>query len=68
MNSDLDRETLEERIRRELADGIDEELELELGDEMLARMSEPGRKPSLQDGIDRKLYFTELLRLQRERI
>jgi len=68
MNSDLDRETLEERIRRELADGIDEELELELGDEMLARMSEPGRTPSLQDGIDRKLYFTELLRLQRELI
>lgn len=68
MNSDLDRETLEERIRRELADGIDEELELELGDEMLARMSEPGRTSSLQDGIDRKLYFTELLRLQRELI
>ena len=68
MKSDLDRETLEERIRRELADGIDEELELELGDEMLARMSEPGRPPSPQDGIDRKLYFTELLRLQRELI
>jgi polyphosphate kinase 2 len=55
-----------DRIRRELADGFDEELEMELDDDrldrMLADMSEhPGRET-----VDRRVYFKELFRLQGE--
>jgi polyphosphate kinase 2 len=67
MGSELKRDTLEDRVRRELADSIDEELELELGDDLLSRLPD---QPDLtrHNEIDRKLYFTELLRLQRELI
>ena len=69
MQSEEDRKALEDRVRRELADSIDEDLELELGDEMLARLPEHGDGDLPQsEGIDRKFYFTELLRLQRELI
>ncbi len=69
MQSERDRKALEDRVRRELADSIDEDLELELGDEMLARLPEHGDGDLPQhEGIDRKFYFTELLRLQRELI
>ena len=69
MQSEGDRKALEDRVRRELADSIDEDLELELGDEMLARLPEHGDGDLPQsEGIDRKFYFTELLRLQRELI
>ena len=54
------------RVKRELADSFDEELELELEDrrleQILGDMSEnPDREQS-----DRKLYFRELFRLQHE--
>ena len=67
MDRKSNRETLEDRVRRELADSIDEELELELGDELLSHLPD---QPDLtrHDEIDRKFYFTELLRLQRELI
>ncbi|MDP3244024.1 MAG: polyphosphate kinase 2, partial [Reyranella sp.] len=69
MQSEGGRKALEDRVRRELADSIDEDLELELGDEMLARLPEHGDGDLPQtEGIDRKFYFTELLRLQRELI
>ena len=68
MTKESGRENLEERVRRELADSLDEELELELGDELMARLPEQANDISRQDGIDRKLYFTELLRLQHELI
>lgn len=67
MDRKSNRDTLEDRVRRELADSIDEELELELGDELLSHLPD---QPDLtrHDEIDRKFYFTELLRLQRELI
>jgi len=59
---------LERRIQEELADSIDEELEQELGDDLLARLPEGIADIDSPQGIDRKAYFTELLRLQRELI
>jgi polyphosphate kinase 2 len=51
-----------ERIQAELLDSLDEELELELDD---ARLEGAGGAPT-PDGIERKIYFRELFRLQRE--
>jgi polyphosphate kinase 2 len=59
---------LERRIQEELVDSIDEELEQELGDDLLARLPEGIADIDSPQGIDRKAYFTELLRLQRELI
>ncbi|GGD97905.1 polyphosphate kinase 2 [Aureimonas endophytica] len=51
-----------DRLREEIADSFDEELELSLDEETLDELSsaEPG------SGFDRRLYFRELFRLQRE--
>jgi polyphosphate kinase len=55
-----------ERIHREIADGYDEELELELEEarleELLAGMPEGYES----QGLDRRIYFKELFRLQHE--
>jgi len=54
-----------ERIRQELADGFDEELEMELDDDRLDRMlADMGQHPDRV--MDRRLYFRELFRLQGE--
>jgi polyphosphate kinase 2 len=54
------------RIRDELADSFDEELELELDDHRLAGMlDEMGEQPE-QETIDRRVYFKELFRQQGE--
>jgi polyphosphate kinase 2 len=58
LNNDSD--TLRERMERELLDGLDEELELEIEDEDRA---DPLRADA---GGERKRYFRELFRLQRE--
>lgn len=57
-------EALRARIHQEMADSLDEELELELDDMRLDELEHDGAagKPS----IDRKFYFRELLRLQGE--
>ncbi|OKO75764.1 polyphosphate kinase 2 [Bradyrhizobium sp. NAS96.2] len=56
-------EALRARIHQEMADSLDEELELELDDIRLDELEHDGAgKPS----IDRKFYFRELLRLQGE--
>ena len=59
---------LKSRIRGEIEDSFDEELEMEVDDERLAVLmgdiglsSEPGAPP-----IDRQFYFKELIRLQAE--
>ncbi|QDT04034.1 Polyphosphate kinase 2 (PPK2) [Rubripirellula lacrimiformis] len=51
------------RLRDELLDSIDEELELELDD---IRFSRDDERTDGGSGIDRKAYFRELLELQRE--
>lgn len=55
-----------ERIRAEMLDSFDEELEEEIDDQRLARLLEDvGANLDIQT-IDRGLYFRELFRLQRE--
>ncbi len=57
-----------EQLHDEILDSIDEELELELDDgrfDAVARQVS-GKEPS--QSVDRRTYFTELLRLQRELI
>lgn len=54
-----------QRVWEEVLDSIDEEMEAELEDERLERLDgEAGR--SHRSRIDRRTYFRELLRLQRE--
>jgi polyphosphate kinase len=54
------------RIDAEVADSFDEELELEIDDERLARLLEGLSEHPEPDTLDRHLYFKELFRLQRE--
>src|SRR5271154_2497737 len=59
-----DEAALRERIRQEMADSLDEELELELDDTRLDSLDDetgPGGS-----SVDRRVYFKELLRLQGE--
>ena len=55
-----------ERIRAEMLDSFDEELEEEIDDDRLARLLEEAIEHPQVEGFDRKLYFSELFRLQRE--
>ena len=57
---------LSERVRAEMLDSFDEELEEEIDDERLARLLDDASDHPEQDGINRALYFKELFRLQRE--
>ena len=52
---------LSKKIREDFLDSFDEELELELEDEHLSSEQDAG-----STGLDRKLYFKELFRMQRE--
>jgi len=57
-----------ERLREELLDTLDEELELELEDETLV-FPAGGEHPGIVESasaLPRRIYFTELIRLQRE--
>ena len=55
-------EALYKRIRRELVDDIDEELELEIDDGDIADLTGEF-SASEADTVDRTFYFRELLRL-----
>ena len=66
MSVEKDRQSLEDRVQEELADSLDEEFELELGDDIMARLPDHVTDVPRPEVIDRDLYFTELLRLQRE--
>ncbi|HEX4235453.1 MAG TPA: polyphosphate kinase 2 [Caldimonas sp.] len=63
-----DREELLRRIERELVDGLDEELELEVEDRPIdASLTDAlARPPSASERSARLSYFTELFRLQGE--
>jgi polyphosphate kinase 2 len=62
-----DREALMRRIERELIDGYDEELELEIEDRELDDIERPPRSGSTaSDREARQPYFLELFRLQGE--
>ncbi|MBU6382152.1 MAG: polyphosphate kinase 2 [Betaproteobacteria bacterium] len=63
----IDQQALE-RFREELLDTLDEELELELEDEsfVLAEGSPKAKASESEGALARRVYFTELIRLQRE--
>jgi len=54
------------RVRRDLMDGYDEELEMELEDRNVDALSRNGAPESDQERTDRQTYFRELFRLQGE--
>ena len=54
------------RIHGELVDSLDEELELEIDDQHLAGLLTELENHPEHDSVDRRFYFRELLRLQRE--
>jgi polyphosphate kinase 2 len=55
-----------DRIRDELADSFDEELELELDDQRLAGLLDAMAEQPEQETVARRVYFKELFRLQGE--
>jgi polyphosphate kinase 2 len=59
-------EAREERIRNEIVDSFDEELELEIDDDRLQRLLDDLSERPEQETIERHLYFKELFRLQGE--
>src|SRR5271163_3687398 len=66
MSAETTQPSLRDRIHDELVDSVDEELELEIDDQRLFALLEEGGDSA--NAIDRRTYFTELLRLQRELI
>jgi len=54
------------RIEEEMADSFDEELEMEIDDDRLAKLIEEFAEHPEQETIERRFYFKELFRLQRE--
>ena len=54
------------RVRSELIDSFDEELELEVDDDRLSRLLAELAEHPEQETIDRRVYFQELFRLQGE--
>ncbi len=66
MSDSTDGSQLSQRIHAEMVDSFDEELEMEIDDERLARLlGELADRPE-EEALDRKLYFKELFRLQGE--
>ncbi len=63
MTTDLSHDELRQRIERELLDGLDEELELEVEDHDLLQGAD-GAGDAVR--AERRHYFRELFRLQRE--
>src|SRR5262245_4752460 len=54
------------RIEAEITDSFDEELEMELDDERMARLLDGLTEYPESQTLDRRFYFKELFRLQRE--
>ena len=55
-----------DRIRAEIADSFDEELEMQLEDDRLDELVAEGMDQPAAETLDRKVYFRELFRLQHE--
>ena len=66
MTTDQRAKDLDTRIRADLVDSFDEELEMEIDDERLDMLLHGTLDRPDADGMDRKLYFKELFRLQGE--
>ncbi|MET0879411.1 MAG: polyphosphate kinase 2 [Tardiphaga sp.] len=61
-----DAQAIHDRIREEMLDGFDEEIELEIDDERLDALTNEMSGHSSAETVDRRLYFKELFRLQGE--
>ncbi len=59
-------DALQRRVNADMIDSFDEELEMELDDDRLSAMLEPTQDYQSPESMDRRLYFRELFRLQRE--
>ena len=59
---------LQKRVNAEIQDNLDEDIELELEDDELADLLSEAQHLQLHDSLPRRLYFKELLRMQRELI
>jgi len=55
-----------DRINGEMLDSIDEELEMEIDDDRLAKLLTEIAEHPQPETLDRRVYFKELLRLQGE--
>jgi polyphosphate kinase len=66
MSGEKTGQSLEDRLHDELLDSVDEELEMEIDDDRLARLLDDITDVPRVEGLDRSFYFKELLRLQRE--
>ena len=64
--NDLDRQSELDRIREEISDSFDEELELQMEDDQLEALAGEGETHSRRGSLDRRIYFRELFRLQHE--
>ncbi len=58
----------QKRVNAEIQDNLDEDIELELEDDQLADLLSETEHLQMHDTLPRRLYFKELLRLQRELI
>jgi len=58
--------SLQDRIESELADSFDEELEMEIDDDRLAKLLAQTADHPEREELDRRIYFKELFRLQGE--
>jgi polyphosphate kinase len=58
----------QKRVNAEIEDNLDEDIELELEDDQLADLLSETERLETHDTLPRRLYFKELLRLQRELI
>ena len=54
------------RIKAEIVDSFDEELEMQMEEDRLDDLFEEGMEPTAGPLLDRKVYFQELFRLQHE--
>jgi polyphosphate kinase len=61
-----DATTRAERINREMLDSFDEELEMEIDDDRLAKLLADMSEHPQPETLDRRIYFKELFRLQGE--
>ena len=55
-----------ERIKAEIADSFDEELEMQMEEDRLDDLVAEGMSEPATETLDRKIYFRELFRLQHE--
>jgi polyphosphate kinase 2 len=57
---------LEDRVRQEMADSFDEELEMEIDDDRLDKLLADAAEHPERETLERRIYFKELFRLQGE--